>query len=138
MFFTTFVKDMTKNVITINSIQSLNKNIVINKNIKLMLIFSLQKCNPCKQLTSILDDLFKTASDNAISIPLQVIKFDYYLLSSDDKHLLNTFPTTIVIQSDQLLMINDNEPLIQYGINNGSVYVGQIQQLCDDHNLVSF
>ena len=137
MFFITSSIDMTKNVITINNVQTLN-NIIINKNIKLLLIFSLQKCNPCKQLASILDELFKTASDNEISIPLQVIKFDYYLLSPDDKQLFNTFPTTIVLQPEQLSMIDDNESLIQYGMNKGSVYIGQIQQLCDDHNLVSF
>ena len=123
------------------SINTLNKHVsdcLINKNIKLMLIFSIKKCNPCEQLSSILDELFNNAKEQSISIPLQVIKFDYSNLHLTDTDYFETFPTTLVINPQQLQSIDDNDSLISFAFNNCKIYKGQLQKLCDDHNLISF
>ena len=138
MFFIKSTTNMTNNIITINSINHFFEQ-HIHKNVKLMLIFSMELCKPCNQLTLILDDLFRNATIDQITIPLQVIKFDYSNLSPIDQQLLESFPTTIVITPEQLLSINDDESLLQFGMENlGSVYKGQLQKLCVDHNLISF
>jgi hypothetical protein len=103
-----------------------------------MLVFSLPKCSPCSRLNDIFTELFTYASEQSISLPLQVIKFNYDDLSHSDKEFFEVFPTTIVISPDELQKIDDNEPLVNYGINNCSVYKGQLNKLCDDHHLVLF
>jgi hypothetical protein len=138
MFFIKSTDNLSKHHITIDNLNTHVPNCNINIHVKLMLIFSLKKCQPCIKLTEILDELFDNASKNLTSLPLQVIKFDYENLSQSDKSLLEVFPTTFVINPDQLQSIGANEPLINYAINNCKVYQGQLQKLCDDHNLISF
>jgi len=137
MFFHKSNAHYSNNALSINTINALD-NIYINKNIKLILIFSLEKCKPCNQLSSILDELFIAAENQNQSLPLQVIKFDYTHLHPSDQHNLEVFPTTIVFKPDVLEHIKDEQSLLQIGLSNGIVYKGQIQKLCDDHNLITF
>jgi len=137
MFFSKSTSDYSKNIVSINSIYALEQH-TVNKYVKLMLIFSLEKCKPCDQLASIIDDLFQNTELQNQSLPLQVIKFDYNKLHASEQHFLEVFPTTIVLTPNQLNNIKDDESLLEYGLKNGTVYKGQIQKLCDDHNLITF
>jgi hypothetical protein len=139
MFYIKSNDDLTNHIVSLDTIQTHVKDFKsINKNIKLLLIFSLKKCNPCNTLTTIIDELFSNALENEMSIPIQIIKFEYHLLNEHDKNLLEGFPLTIVYLPEQLKKIDVNESLLKYGLENCKTYQGKIEQLCSDHNLIMF
>ena len=135
--------DFTDCILTLDNLEK-KLNISINRTKKLVLIFSLTVCQPCKQLTNSIDEIYNDKNIDKSLLPL-IIKFnvDDDLLNDDDIKYIKKYPTIFIFDQNDMINYNDEESLIdscyQNSISNnnqkGTIIVGNLNKFLDQTNL---
>ena len=134
MSFIKSTADFSEYELTLNKLEE-KLNITIDKTKKIVLIFSIKSCMPCKHLTDILDEVYNNY--NTFDLPL-IIKFnlDDDLLNDLDTQYIKKFPTILIFDRNNLDTYNKNDLLVkecfkENSNNKGTIMIGNINNFID-------
>jgi hypothetical protein len=101
----------------------------------LILVFSVPNCTPCKNLSSILKQIYDEKENNTDTTIPNTIKINAQLLCDDDLKYITKYPTIYVLPFDQIKTLDEDVSiLLQIDKTNKIIGVPN-QEFFDKHNL---